>query len=198
MRETATENRRHCRYRATKLTLTKISAGVPDLTARPFMFNRHPWMLRRCQTVRVTGRIFFCGSRLRRSCPRRRHVPPDAIADGSVRNAVRRHDAPPVLYAMDWACPACGRSEPQIAQLNANGSLMCRLVEHHDHMKDPVKTEFERECKSRKVLLADGIGERFAERASQMVSAYANAIICDDCNAADRNFSFSPQESGSS
>ncbi|ARL21174.1 hypothetical protein [Burkholderia pseudomallei] len=105
---------------------------------------------------------------------------------------------------MEWTCPACGRSKPEIVRLNTNGHLMCRLVEHHDHMKDLVKAEFERQCKAQKVIVADEFARRFAARASQMVSAYDNAIICDDCNAADpmakaavgthKDFSFSPQE----
>lgn len=105
---------------------------------------------------------------------------------------------------MEWTCPACGRAKPEIVRLNTNGHLMCRLVEHHDHMKDLVKAEFERQCKAQKVIVADEFAKRFAARASQMVSAYDNAIICDDCNAADpmakaavgthKDFSYSPQE----
>ncbi|MCK4118444.1 hypothetical protein ACI2UK_13480 [Ralstonia nicotianae] len=105
---------------------------------------------------------------------------------------------------MQWACPACGRSKPEIGRLNAKGELMCRLVEHHDHMQDLVEKEFEHQCKSQKTIVADEFAKRFAARASQMVSAYDNAIICDDCNAADpaaksavgthKDFSYSPQE----
>lgn len=105
---------------------------------------------------------------------------------------------------MSWICPACGRTKPEIVRLNTKGHLMCRLVEHHDHMKDLVKAEFERQCKAQRTIVADEVAMRFAERASQMVSAYDNAIICDDCNAADplaksaantpKDFSYSPQE----
>ena len=105
---------------------------------------------------------------------------------------------------MDWTCPACGRFKSEIVRLNGNGHLMCRLVEHHDHMKDLVKAEFERQCKTQEVIVADEFAKRFAARASPMVSAYDNAIICDDCNAADpmakaavgthKDFSYSPQE----
>jgi rubredoxin len=105
---------------------------------------------------------------------------------------------------MDWVCPACGRTKREIVRLNTNGHLMCRLVEHHDHMKDLVKDEFERQCKLQKTIVADEFARRFATRASQMISAYDNAIICDDCNAADpkakgavgthKDFSYSPQE----
>ncbi|WP_288823974.1 hypothetical protein [uncultured Paraburkholderia sp.] len=86
---------------------------------------------------------------------------------------------------MDWVCPACRRGKPEIVRLNTNGHLMCRLVEHHDHMKDLVKDEFERQCKLQKTIVADEFAKRFATRASPMISAYDNAIICDDCNAAD-------------
>ncbi|UJB64387.1 hypothetical protein YS110_06320 [Acidovorax sp. YS12] len=109
-----------------------------------------------------------------------------------------------VCTPMDWACPACGRIKRDIARLNAKGDLNCRLVEHHDHMKDLVKSEFESQCKSHSKIVADEFAQRFAERASQMISAYDNAIICDDCNGADprakravgapEDFSYSPQE----
>ncbi|MFT0174661.1 hypothetical protein ACLKMY_37975 [Paraburkholderia mimosarum] len=105
---------------------------------------------------------------------------------------------------MDWACPACGRTKPEIARVNSRGHLMCRLVEHHDHMKDLVKAEFERQCKQQERVVADEFAKRFASRAAPMVSAYDNAMICDDCNSADptaksavgthKDFSYSPQE----
>lgn len=104
----------------------------------------------------------------------------------------------------DWLCPACGRGKPEIVRLNSKRELMCRLVEHHDHMKDLVEMEFMAACKALDKIVADEYGKRFASRASQMVSAYDNAIICDDCNTADArakeaisadcNFSFSPGE----
>jgi rubredoxin len=105
---------------------------------------------------------------------------------------------------MDWACPACGRPKPDIVRVNSKGDLMCRLVEHHDHMKDMVRAEFERQCKNQERIVADEYAKRFASRAAPMVSAYDNTIICDDCNAADpmaknvvgthKDFSYSPQE----
>ncbi|MBN3815588.1 hypothetical protein G3N57_02765 [Paraburkholderia sp. Se-20369] len=105
---------------------------------------------------------------------------------------------------VDWACPACGRTKAEIVRVNSKGHLMCRLVEHHDHMKDLVKAEFERQCKDQERIVADEYAKRFAARAAPMVSAYDNAIICDDCNSADptaksavgthKDFSYSPQE----
>ena len=103
-----------------------------------------------------------------------------------------------------WECPACGRSKAQIVRLNANGHLMCRLVEHHDHMKDLLEGEFEAQCKQQSSIGADERSKRFAERSAQMISAYDNTIICDDCNGADPkakkmvgahpSFSYSPFE----
>lgn len=138
-------------------------------------------------------------------------VPLDGVMSPQTRRLVQRlgADGIDMTFAwactpMDWTCPACGRSKPEIVRLNTKGQLMCRLVEHHDHMKDLVKAEFERQCKTREVIVADEFAGRFAARASQMVSAYDNAIICDDCNAADpaakgivgthRDFSYSPPE----
>lgn len=54
---------------------------------------------------------------------------------------------------MDWLCPACGRAKPEIVRLNTNGHLMCRLVEHHDHMKDLVKTNSSVNANCRRPLL---------------------------------------------
>lgn len=107
---------------------------------------------------------------------------------------------------IDWVCPACRRGKRDIARLTEKGKLMCRLVEHHDHMADLVEAEFERQCKEHGTIVADEFGKRFAKRASQMVAAYDNTIICDDCNTADpkakrdvgthKDFSYSPQEIG--
>lgn len=107
---------------------------------------------------------------------------------------------------MDWTCPACRRGKRDIARLTEKGKLMCRLVEHHDHMADLVEAEFERQCKEHRKIVADEFGKRFAKRASQMVTAYDNTIVCDDCNTADpkakravdthKDFSYSPQEIG--
>lgn len=109
-----------------------------------------------------------------------------------------------VCTARNWICPSCDRAKSEIVRLNSKKQLMCRLVEHHDHMKDLVEKAFKRACRYQVVLQADLQAKRFAERASSMVSAYDNTLICDDCNVADAiakkaansnvNFSYSPQE----
>jgi rubredoxin len=135
----------------------------------------------------------------------------DGIMSPLTRVLVKQLEASGVDMTLAWACtsiawecPACGRTKPQIVRLNSKRQLMCRLVEHHDHMKDLVESEFKLACNSQETLDADEQAKRFAARASQMVSAYDNAIVCDDCNGADatakavanthKSFSYSPQE----
>jgi rubredoxin len=104
----------------------------------------------------------------------------------------------------DWQCPACGRRKPELVRLNQNGHLMCRLVEHHDHMQDLLLKRFREFSTSLSQVVADEFAERFAKRSAKMVSAYDNTIVCNDCNNADvlgkkaanahPDFSFSSQE----
>jgi len=103
-----------------------------------------------------------------------------------------------------WTCVGCGRRKEEIARLNQNGDLMCRLVEHHDHMRDLLKEEFARISSSQESVVADELAEHFAKRSATMISAYDNAVVCDDCNSVDskakklvgapKAFSFSPAE----
>ena len=81
---------------------------------------------------------------------------------------------------------------------------MCHLVEHHDHVKDLLEKRFQEISSAQNEVVADGAAKRFANRASAMVSAYENTVICSDCNTADpdakraigadKNFSFSAAE----
>lgn len=108
--------------------------------------------------------------------------------------------------SQDWTCPACQRTKPEIVRLNTKNELMCRLVEHHDHMQDLLIKRFIAISVSRNEVVADESAERFAKRSASMVSSYDNTIICEDCNAADANakkavgadksFSYSPSEIG--
>lgn len=104
----------------------------------------------------------------------------------------------------NWMCAGCGRSKEHIARLNQNGDLMCRLVEHHDHACDLLARKFSDISASLQRVVADKTAEHFAKRSATMISAYENAILCDDCNGADAKakkivgadkfFSFSPGE----
>lgn len=146
----------------------------------------------------------------------------DALADGSYRQLDgvmsaqtqelrRRFSAAGVdmtiLWAMtpqEWACPVCKRAKPDIVRLNKNSHLICRLVEHHDHMQELLKRRFEEISTSLDTVVADQTSEAFAKRSSSMVSAFDNTTVCDDCNVADvvakkatganKWFSFSPRE----
>lgn len=85
----------------------------------------------------------------------------------------------------NWSCLACGRNKEEIVRLNAKGQLICRLVEHHDHMKDLLLERFRQISASLEIVVADEKAEDFAKRSASMVSSYDNTIVCDDCNAAD-------------
>lgn len=109
-----------------------------------------------------------------------------------------------VMTAVDWRCPACGRSKPEIVKLDRHLYLTGQLHEHHDHMKDLVRKRFYQEAVRRKTVVADAVAERFAVRTAFGLSAYDNTIVCADCNFADAqakrlvkthcDFSFSPAE----
>ncbi|OFV47480.1 hypothetical protein [Oligella sp. HMSC09E12] len=108
------------------------------------------------------------------------------------------------MTSMDWHCPSCGRHKGDIVRLNSKRELMCWLVEHHDHMGDLVKIEFEEQYKMAEVPNADKSAFDYIDRLAQVVAAYDKAIICVDCNEADRDakrianthkhFSYSPLE----
>lgn len=108
------------------------------------------------------------------------------------------------MTPQDWHCPACGRHKRELARLNAKGELMCRLVDHHDHMRDLLVERFEEISMSMSNVVADQLAERFAQRSASVVACYDNTVICDDCNAVDakakkivgahKRFSFSPSE----
>jgi rubredoxin len=84
-----------------------------------------------------------------------------------------------------WSCIGCGRKKEEIVRLNNRGQLICRLVEHHDHMKDLLLERFRQISAGQDKVVADEQAEDFAKRSAPMVSSYDNTVLCDDCNAAD-------------
>jgi rubredoxin len=104
----------------------------------------------------------------------------------------------------EWKCPCCHRDKSAIARLNKHAQLMGHLVEHHDHMEDEVKRIYTDVISKKQWPDADEKGREFAKRVKGIVAAFEHAIICQDCNNADRNakkavgaafaFSFSPLE----
>lgn len=111
-----------------------------------------------------------------------------------------------VMTSTEWACPCCKRKKREIVRLNKNNYLTCQLHEHHDHMKDVVKSLFEDLSIKQDCIVADELSEKFAIKTAFSLSAYDNTVICFDCNKADadakrivgaqRYFSFSPKEIG--
>lgn len=103
-----------------------------------------------------------------------------------------------------WKCPACQRDKPLIARKTDHRVLLCRLEEHHDHLRDHVE----------KLLIANRQEEsdevswrRSPARlaAMDLCERFTPTIICSDCNQADAKakagiatmdpaFSFSPDE----
>jgi rubredoxin len=101
------------------------------------------------------------------------------------RETLRRfHEVSP-----DWRCPACCRSKAEIARLDKNGHLLCRIVSHHDHFTDFARNSLEFE--------AWPVVEIAFKR-------FPPTLMCQDCNVADvaakrvvdapQEFSFAPHE----
>lgn len=111
-----------------------------------------------------------------------------------------------VMTNTEWKCPCCNRKKSEIVRLNHRNYLKCQLHEHHDHMKEVVKSLFEKISTGRNIIVADELSEKFAIKTAFSLSAYDNTVICDDCNKADgdakiivgahKSFSFSPKEIG--
>lgn len=109
-----------------------------------------------------------------------------------------------VMTPVEWVCPCCKRKKAEIVRLNKNNYLSCQLHEHHDHMKEVVKSLFEELSTKRNRVVADELSEKFAIKTAFSLSAYDNTIVCFDCNKADSDgkkvvgahkyFSFSPRE----
>lgn len=109
-----------------------------------------------------------------------------------------------VLTDVNWTCPCCKRSKPELVRLNKHNYLTCHLHEHHDHMEDTVKKAFIKVSSSLLDTKADSNAVRFVERISGAFRAYDPVIVCQDCNSADAaakrllglsvDYSFSPDE----
>lgn len=106
----------------------------------------------------------------------------------------------------EWTCPACKRHKTEIARLTDPGVLLCQLDWHHDHLRDHA-------CAIMRDRLATALPEnllalrkRTIGIATQIIERFDDALICNDCNAADGAmkaqlgpevpswFSFSPSE----
>lgn len=86
---------------------------------------------------------------------------------------------------VDWRCPVCRRSKPEIARVTVAGVVLCQLDWHHDHLGDEGRAilwrgqeKFSDRAKadalSSAITVCGGLSERFRE-----------TLVCNDCNAAD-------------
>jgi hypothetical protein len=97
----------------------------------------------------------------------------------------------------EWRCPCCFRSKVEIARLDVNGNLLCRIVRHHDHFEDLAGEQ-----------LRSNMGRLLDYGALSVVSSsfarFRPELICEDCNNADNAakvavdakaaFTFAPHE----
>lgn len=107
---------------------------------------------------------------------------------------------------VNWSCPICQRSKPEIARLTPSGLLLCQLDWHHDHLGDcggailwrgqtKHADQVRRDALSSAIQVCRPLAERFS-----------TILVCNDCNAADGaaklelaglihpDFSFAPSE----
>ena len=96
----------------------------------------------------------------------------------------------------DWVCPSCLRNKTEIARLDKNDQILCRIVEHHDHFVDYVVN----------VLQGSDLPREVKWSVKYNFCRFPETLICDDCNVQERrgkvaanaidDFSFSPPEIG--
>ncbi len=77
----------------------------------------------------------------------------------------------------DWHCRSCLRSKAEIARLDANGNLLCAIVNHHDHMVEFLPRDISEVARS--VSHAANSTSRYH------VVRFLDELICQDCNVAE-------------
>lgn len=96
-----------------------------------------------------------------------------------------------------WRCPCCYRTKAEIATIDKNGSLCCRLVMHHDHFTETFPSVVPINSDDRVDYSAIGAVRDSFQR-------FPETLICEHCNNADAaakriveappQFSFAPYE----
>lgn len=104
--------------------------------------------------------------------------------------------------SQNWICPCCSRSKFQISRIGNKGQILAKLVIHHDHMGEAMKGAFNRAFVSEGTNSEQPDGLKLVEKMGVAFAAYAEVLICEDCNNADTEakravdaptyFSFSP------
>lgn len=93
-----------------------------------------------------------------------------------------------------WFCPFCRRDKASIARLDAKGRLLCRLVFHHDHVRDYISLRAK----------AKAVDDATRSAAMDRFTRFQDTLLCEDCNNAEAEakrrigapnfFSFAPDE----
>lgn len=84
-----------------------------------------------------------------------------------------------------WICPCCDRPKHEIVRLGKSGQILAKLVVHHDHMGDAILESFHSEFVKAGTEVAQVEGYKLVERMGGAFAAFANTLICEDCNHAD-------------
>lgn len=99
--------------------------------------------------------------------------------------------------AETWRCPCCYRDKLEMAALDKNGNLVCRIVFHHDHFVDTASNVVSISPNGPEQWNALGVIRDSFRR-------FPETLICEHCNNADAaakrivaapdQFSFAPYE----
>lgn len=87
------------------------------------------------------------------------------------------------LTSQNWKCPCCSKPKKEIARTNASGTLIAKLVSHHDHICDLDETQFtisNANVPSRKEN--SELREYLKRLANGFLCRFKPAIICEECN----------------
>ena len=87
--------------------------------------------------------------------------------------------------SQDWICPCCGRTKFQVSRVGKKGQILAKLVVHHDHMGEAMKAAFHSAFEAAGTRVEQIDGWRLVERMGDAFAAYAEVLVCEDCNNAD-------------
>ena len=90
-----------------------------------------------------------------------------------------------VLTKQSWICPCCRRDKFAISRMAKARRIVCKLVVHHDHMKDALKDAFRDEYLEAKGHAPAQDGYDLVERMGKAWAAHDDVLLCEDCNNAE-------------
>lgn len=87
--------------------------------------------------------------------------------------------------SQDWICPCCSRSKFQVSRVGKKAQILAKLVIHHDHMGEAMEAAFHSAFEAAGTRVEQIDGWRLVERMGSAFAAYAEILVCEDCNNAD-------------